>query len=798
MSTNTMANNPFAARLDPLHLAQDFPYKGLCKDIWRDKYAQPGEESFSDTARRVVEGVYAKDPDEQAKILAYHAINAGLWVPAGRILAGAGTAKRVTLMNCYVTGTIDDSMEGIMREHTNFALTMQQGGGDGADFSPIRPEGAVLKRTGTKASGPLPFMDMWDAMCTTIRSAGDRRGAMMAVLSDTHPDLPKYIVAKQTPGRLTNFNISVLVSDAFMEAVKDDEDWVLHFPVIPWEREDWLKEYDFVDDNGVQQYAYSVWKARELWELITKNTYDWSEPGVIFIDRINEANNLWYCETIRCTNPCGEQPLPPHGSCNLGHVNLARMVTNPFTDNAQFDFNLLKEIVAIGTRFLDNVIDVTNYPLEEQRLEQYNKRRIGLGFTGLADAMAQLGIRYGSLKSADFAERVMNCIAVATYTASINLAKERGAFPLFDPDRYLDENSGSFVNRQMPAEIRALIRKYGIRNGVLNTIAPTGTTSIVFGNCSGGLEPVFAHFTQRNVRQADGSWLPYREYGYAARLFYALFGETTPLPSYMVTAEDLTVHEHILIQSRVQRWVDASISKTINIPENMPYDDFVKVYELAYNAGCKGCTTYRPSDVRGAVLVKASDTDATAESGSGSPVPKAVEQLRERPDVLHGYTYKVKWPRRDAAFYLTINEDDEGVPFEIFITSKDGSHSEWTTALSLMITAIFRKGGDVSFIPQELKQIQSLHDGAFIDQQYVGSLPAYIGRILEKHMERKKGNTTSQSELKIASADGGLAIADGKIVIKDQRGETCPSCKAPTLFRVEGCKKCKSCGYSAC
>jgi ribonucleoside-diphosphate reductase alpha chain len=779
--------NIFYEAMDEAHVNMGFFTEQLSLDVWRDKYAQKGERDFRDTAERVVRGIYQDDPGPHM-IDTYDALTAGLWMPAGRILAGAGTTKRVTLMNCYVTGTIHDSMEGIMREHTNFALTMQQGGGDGADFSTIRPEGAILKRTGTKASGPMPFMDMWNSMCTTIRSAGDRRGAMMGVLADTHPDLPKFIVAKREKGRLTNFNISVLVSDAFMEAVREDEDWVLYFNVEPWEREPHLEEYDFVDDNGVYQYVYSVWKARDLWRLITENTYEWSEPGVIFIDRINEANNLWYCETIRCTNPCGEQPLPPHGACDLGHVNLARMVLKPFTEDASFNFDLLRRIVRIGVRFLDNVIDVTNYPLKEQAEEQQNKRRIGLGFTGLADAMAQLRLRYGNIKSADFAEKVQQVIAEETYLASIDLAIERGSFPLFDADKYL--SGSSFAATKLPQAIKDKIRKHGIRNGVLNTIAPTGTTSCVYGNVSGGLEPIFAHFTQRNVLQADGkSWKPYREWGYTARLYRYIHGESSELPSYMVTADDLTINDHLLVQGRVQRWCDASISKTLNIPREMPYDEFVRVYDLAYNAGCKGATTYRPSDVRGAVLEKAGD------NGGGAVDVQAVdtEQLRDRPEVLNGRTYKIKWPNREAALYLTINSDEDGRPFEVFITSKDGTYSEWTTALSLMITAIFRKGGDVSFIPYELKQIQSMRDGAFINKRYVGSLPAYIGQIIEAHLNNAIPSQVDKIE-EVPQAVVAAAAIDGPT----GGGDTCPSCYAPSLYYMEGCKKCTNCGFSEC
>lgn len=779
-------------QLDEAHQRIGLHQPGIIQDVLESKYLQQNipvpDNDWKGLCERVVSGVYAYETntkhDEKKKAIA--AMYAGLWAPGGRIIAGAGTGKRVTLMNCYVTGTIEDSMEGIMKEHTNFALTMQQGGGDGADFSPIRPAGSILTRTGTKASGPLPFMDMWNSMCTTIRSAGDRRGAMMATLADTHPDLIDYINAKKDGSRLRNFNLSILVSDAFMSAVAEDETWLLYFHIPPVHRDPRLEPLDFEDDDNVKQYVYSVWKARELWQLITETTYEYSEPGVIFIDQINEYNNLQYCETIRCTNPCGEQPLPPHGACDLGHINLARLVRNPFKSNAEFDYNLLREVARIGVRFLDNVIDVTNYPLDQQRQEQINKRRIGLGFTGLADAMAQMSLRYGSIQSAAFAERVTREIAFASYEASINLAEEKGAFKLFDATKYL--SGTSFVARSLPEGMKERIRNVGIRNGVINTIAPVGTVSIAYGNVSSGIEPIFAHKTKRNVLQPDGSFKLYTELGYAARLFLNIFGDLD-FPAWMVTAEDLTIHEHILISGRVQRWIDASISKTINIPTEMAYDDFVQVYTLAYTSGCKGCTTYRPSDVRGSILSKPDDISA-------KETAPEIAELPLRPNVLDGKTYKIKWPNRAAAHYLTINSDEHGKPFEILISSKDGSDSEWTTALSLMITAIFRKGGDVSFIAKELKQIQSLRDGAWINGQFVGSLPAYIGQLLADHITPK--DTSKVGDKSEAETASDLIEPETANDVPKVVGSICKQCNQPTVYHVEGCKKCSSCGYSEC
>jgi len=799
-------HNQHAHRVDSIFHTIPIMSTEMSVAVWKDKFKQPNETTFEDMCNRVVQGVYKKDNNTEEAQRAYDFMRLGLWIPAGRILAGAGTHKTVTLMNCYATGTIDDDLRSIAREHDNFMFTMQQGGGDGAEFSTLRPEGAILYRTGTTASGPLPFMDMWNSMCYTIKSAGDRRGAMMATFSDTHPDLPKFIVAKQTPGRLTNFNVSVLISSAFMEAVEEDEQWYLHFSIPPKDRNPDLVQYDFIDDNGIMQYVYSVWRARELWTMIKKNTYEYSEPGIIFIDRVNEFNNLWYCENIRTSNPCGEQPLPPHGACDLGHINIARMIKNPFKENAYIDWDLLQDTVRMGVRFLDNVIDVTGFPLEEQRIEAFNKRRIGLGFTGLASAFAMLGVRYGGMRSINIASSIARTIALTTYDASIDLAVERGPFPMFDSKKYL--SGESFVTTQMPDSIKNKIALFnGIRNGVLNTVAPTGTVSIVYGNLDGGLECAFAHRINRKILQADNSYKHFTELSFAAALYYKINGydpddTTVVLPSYMVTMADLTVEDHIYIQAAVQQWIDASVSKTVNVPKDITFEAFEKVYDLAYISGCKGCTTYRPSDVRGSILTDANAVTKTAES-STAPVE---QKIADRPQVLEGRTYKIKWPNRDSAFYLTINSDEYNRPFEIFITSKDGTNAEWTTALSLMLTGIFRSGGDISYISRELKQIQSLRDGAWINGRYVGSLPAYIGEIIEQHLksievitEDKTTRATATVTKTTETTETTKLISATSVIVEPVSNQfVCPKCGFPTMIRVESCMKCVNCGHSEC
>lgn len=778
------ASNPFydPKVMDQAHIDTEYFTDGLSRDVWEDKYRFGNEAHLEESQARTALGVCAKDPDHAQA--SFWAMQAGLFLPAGRIHAGAGTGKHVTLVNCFVNATIEDSMPAILQANSFAGLTMQQGGGMGTDFSTIRPSGAILKRLGegAVASGPLPFMDMWDAMCRTIMSAGSRRGAMMATLCDTHPDLPKFIVAKQTPGHLTNFNMSILVSDALMEAIKEDEEWLLYFHEPPVKRPEGLEEYDFVDEEtGLMQYVYSIWKARDLWKMITKNTYEYSEPGVIFIDRINTLNNLHYCEEIRCTNPCGEQPLPPHGACNLGHVNLARMVMRPFQPSAEFNFDLLRWVVEIAVRFLDNVIDVTGYPLLEQAEEQRQKRRQGLGFTGLADALAQLGLRYGTVYAADMAERITKVMAETAYFTSVELARERGAFPLFDAAQYLASNT--FAGSMLRDDLKADIRKYGIRNSLLLTIAPTGTVSVVYGNPGSGVEPFFAHYTKRKVLQADDKWKEYTEWSYSARVYAHVNGGGDPaqyqLPNYMVSSKDLTISEHILIQSRVQRWIDASVSKTTNMPKETSYDAFVQVYDLAYNTGCKGCTTYRPSDVRGSVLSDGSDvTNASTSTDLGA------RRITARPAALHGITYQIKWPSRKSAIYFILNSLPDGTPFESFITSKDGRDQEWTTSLTLMITGVFRKGGNIAFVAEELQQIQSMHDGAWINKKYYGSLPAYIGHLIEQH-------------LKDPLTSNGIVTHDD-IHVEGVKGDICTECNAPAVIMQEGCSKCQNYGHSNC
>jgi ribonucleoside-diphosphate reductase alpha chain len=1096
------------------------------------------------------------------------------FLPAGRILAGAGANRRVTLFNCFVMGRIPDSMGGIFQSLKEAALTLQQGGGIGYDFSTLRPKGAPVERIGADASGPLSFMDVWDAMCRTIMSAGSRRGAMMGCMSASHPDIEAFIAAKRDPERLRMFNLSVLVPDAFMEAVAGDKPWDLTF----------------------EGRVFKTLPARGLYDRIMRSTYETAEPGIIFIDRINQENALNYCETICATNPCvtgetwvhtdrgprqvrdlvgqrfgaiidgkiwasddkgffatgrkpvfrlacqdgpslrltgnhpvrvigsrtrghremewravcrlqpgdqivlhdhrdlaywgdaerstadshegyllgllvgdgtiksdkvvlsawpgaqcvnggwerpgidgvmaraleaakalphradfvgwievpgrgehrltlaafrglgerfglapgrktitpqiemgssafyrgfmqglfdadgsvqgtqakgvsvrlaqsdldllraaqrmllrlgisaaiyaerrpqgtttfpdsrrqpalyavraqhelvisgenlalyaervgfadgeksarlkallsqyrrrlnresftatlvaaepdgeeevydvripginafdangfvahncGEQPLPPYGACLLGSINLAALIKNPFTEDAALDEAELEALTKTAVRFLDDVIDISEYPLPEQAHEAKAKRRIGLGVTGLADAFILARVRYGAPASLAFTERWLTIIEEAAYRASAALAAEKGAFPLFDAKRYLEHKRIA----ALPASVREAIAAHGLRNGLLTSIAPTGTISLFAGNVSSGIEPVFAYRARRRLLMPDGREAFAEVEDFAHRLWRESFGTDRPLPDYFIASQSLTPSEHVRIQASAQRHVDSAISKTINCPEAIKFEAFRGIYEEAYASGCKGCTTYRPNAVTGAVLsqepaplpaapavpvlARPAGLPAEAVTKAGLPAEASAKagivymtQPLERPETLPGETYKVRWPDSDHAIYITLNDiilDKRRRPFEIFINSKNMEHYAWTVALTRMISAVFRRGGDVSFVVDELKAVFDPRGGQWMKGRYVPSLLAAIGDVIETHMRAIGFLAPAQD---VASADEGaerarLAVGDAPI-----RGRPCPRCGRPSLVASEGCLNCHSCGYSKC
>ena len=1127
----------------------------IAEQIWDMKYrfkaadGTPLDKDVTDSWRRVAKALAAVEDDPSDwEDRFYSALEDFKFLPAGRILAGAGTGRSVTLFNCFVMGTIPDSMGGIFDNLKEAALTMQQGGGIGYDFSTIRPKGADVKGVAADASGPLSFMDVWDAMCRTIMSAGSRRGAMMATLRCDHPDIEDFISAKQDPARLRMFNLSVLVTDDFMDAVKEDRDW------------------DLIFDGQVMKTV----NARYLWDAITRSTFEYAEPGVIFIDRINQQNNLAYCETIAATNPCvtaqtwvqtdkgarqvaeligqpfiamvdgvahesgpsgffatgikpvkrlttrcgrslrltadhlvrkvvqktrwrlktewvatgalrsgdeimthdhrradfetrhedergyllglligdgvirddktlisvwpkaacgngapppdsmmervetllrglphradfagwqsvaergeyrigtaaltklaveygldrghktltadiekarpafgaavlrglfdadgsvqgsqakgvsvrlaqsdlplleraqrmlgrlginsaiykdrrvagqsllpdgkggqahyltkaqhelvisgenlkafhdhigfadiekerrlavalsgykrvlnrerftavvadvaddgtaevydvqvpgvnafdanglyvhncGEQPLPPYGACLLGSINLAKLVWHPFEEGrAHVCETALRALVTTAVRMMDNVVDVSRFPLEEQQAEAQAKRRIGLGVTGLADALLMVGLRYGSVEAAAQTERWLKAIAEAAYLASADLAAEKGAFPLFEVEPFL--NSGSLQG--MSADVIEAIREKGIRNALLTSIAPTGTISLYAGNVSSGIEPVFAYSYTRKVLQKDGSRIEEEVVDYAVQMWRDIHGDA-PLPDHFVNAQTLAPLEHVRMQAAAQKWVDSSISKTINCPEDISFEGFKEVYMAAWDQGCKGCTTYRPNDVTGSVLsISANEKEAEKAApvfdlveDAGGEVVYMSEPL-DRPDGLEGSTYKLKWPDSEHAIYITINDiviNGHRRPFEVFINSKNMEHFAWTVALTRMISAVFRRGGDVSFVVEELKAVFDPRGGAWMKGKYVPSILAAIGGVIEQHMVAI-GFIEEGGHLKADPHPNAEAIAVGD----RPKGPACPSCGQFAVQMVEGCKTCVECGFSKC
>jgi ribonucleoside-diphosphate reductase alpha chain len=590
-------------------MSRDYFHADISRRIWDTKYrfrelGEIRDQGVEDTWRRVARALASVEKSGRVEWEQrfYNVLEGFKFLPGGRILAGAGTGHRVTLFNCFVMGTIEDSLDSIFDALKEGALTMQQGGGVGYDFSTLRPSGAPAVSVGVTASGPVSFMQIWDAMCATILSTGARRGAMMATLRCDHPDIEEFIRIKQDAAKLRHFNLSVLVSDAFMQAVHADADWPLVFP---------LGSRDIAAAGNTVERVWSgskapvrcrvlrTLRARQLWDQIMQATYEYAEPGVIFVDRINEQNNLWYAEQISATNPCGELPLPPYGACDLGSINLTQFVRAAFSDQAALDLDGIADTAAVAVRMLDNVADLSRFPLEKQEEAAHATRRVGLGITGLGDALIMLGIPYGTPEAARAAGEVMQRLCEAAYRTSIELAREKGAFARLDKEKYLQ---GKFIS-QLPSKIREGIARHGIRNSHLTAIAPTGTISLLANNVSSGLEPVYRFEYKRRVREADGCLSEHAVSDYAFRLYRERNGVDAPLTPAFVTAGEVSPFMHLDMQAALQPWVDSAISKTVNVPQDYSFEQFRSLYEYAYSKELKGCTTFRPNPVTGQVLV---------------------------------------------------------------------------------------------------------------------------------------------------------------------------------------------------
>lgn len=742
--------------------------------IWEQKYkyqdsgnGASDDKNIDDSLARVAKATAAseKNPALWEKKF-FEILRDFRFLPGGRIISNAGTTRKtVTMFNCYVMNKIEDSIEGIFDTVKEAALTQKQGGGVGFDFSTIRPVGSRIKGCESNSSGPISFMQVLDSTCRTIMSAGQRRGAQMGVMRCDHPDIMEFITAKRKNNSLQMFNLSVAITDKFISAFKQNGKWNLTF-------------------NGEIKKTI---QASELWELIMKSTYDFAEPGVIFIDKVNKMNNLGYCEEIRATNPCGEQPLPPYGACLLGSINLTKFVKAAFTKNSSVNYSEIEKTVRNAVRLLDNVIEISGFPLEAQKLEAQKKRRMGLGITGLADAFMMLGMKYGDNESLETAEKIMKTITYTAYETSSALAKEKGKFKLFDAHKYLESK---FV-QSLPNDICKSIKTHGMRNSHLTSIAPTGTISLLAGNISSGIEPVFAFTYKRKIRNgSEGSHIvaDIRDYAYAK--FLETHGNTAKHPDYFITSDDIPPEKHLEMQAVLQKYVDSSISKTINVPTDFPYEKFKNIYLKAYELGLKGCTTFRPSEHITGILLKSDEKPEQKKDA----VALVSQVHMSRPTELEGTTYKIKTPLSPEAIYLTINdviENGHRRPYELFINTKNLQHFSWIVAMTRLISAVFRREPNPSFLVDELKSIYDPNGGYFSEGKYVPSLAADIGFIIEKHL-LKHGIMTGKDSQKNVSPDK---------VDKKKTGHKmafCPQCNQASLYSEENCLKCLSCGYSKC
>lgn len=679
--------------MKPDDSAAALPDQEVTQDVLLEKYARTGERTAHDIRQRVARALASLEAPAdcehwQADFL--WALDNG-FVPAGRINAAAGTDIKATLINCFVQPVGDavwgydaDGTPGIYAALQEAAETMRRGGGVGYDFSAIRPSGALVRGTQSRASGPVSYMRVFDKSCETLESAGARRGAQMAVLRIDHPDVEAFIHAKRD-GSLSNFNTSVAVTDSFMQAVEADASFDLVHKAQPFDG-----ACAHQRDDG--QWVYRSVAARDLWEQIMRSTYNHAEPGVIFIDRVNRDNNLSYCEQIAATNPCGEQALPPYGCCDLGSLNLTCFIQDPFGESPSVDWARFQRVVVLAVRALDNVLDLTLWPLEAQAREAKAKRRVGLGFTGLGNALTLLKLRYDEQAGRAMAARFAQTMRDTAYGASVALARERGAFPLFDADAYL---APPHAASRLPADLQAEIRAHGIRNSHLMSVAPTGTISIAFaGNASGGIEPAFSFVYTRKKRMPDGTRREYAVEDYAYRLYRHLGGDTARLPAYFVSAMQIAALDHMRMSAAVQPFVDSAISKTINVDEHYPYDDFQAIYLEAWRAGLKGITTYRPNAVIGSVL-----------SAGGAPAAAPVQGTPMMPqDLVHDADRRLRletvpqpalaslrWPGRprlpggNLAWTYMIEPQDGRSSFAIFI----GQTEERTAGQAAAITVPF-------------------------------------------------------------------------------------------------------------
>ncbi|MDR2128347.1 MAG: adenosylcobalamin-dependent ribonucleoside-diphosphate reductase [Burkholderiaceae bacterium] len=804
----------------------------ISQDVLREKYCKATERDADAVYARVARALAAVEAPQlraewEARFLAN--LRAG-GIGAGRIMSAGGTDIHATLINCFVQpvgdaiqGRDDEDYPGIYEALREAAETMRRGGGVGYDFSRIRPKGAHVKGTASMASGPCSYMNVFDQSCATVESAGARRGAQMGVLRIDHPDVLEFITAKRTPGRWNNFNVSVGVSDAFMRAVADDQPWELVHKAEPGAR---LKQ------EGARQRADGLWvystvQARALWDTIMKSAYDFAEPGILFFDQINRDNNLGYCEQIAATNPCGEQPLPSYGCCDLGPIILPNFVRQPFGAGGAapvFDFEAFEQVVATQVRMLDNVLDVTFWPLKQQQDESAAKRRVGVGFTGLGNALSMLKLRYDREEGRQMAARIAERMRDAAYRASVQLAREKGAFPKFDANAYL--RPGSFASR-LPQDIQDAIRSHGIRNSHLLSIAPTGTVSLAFAdNASNGIEPAFSWTYTRKKREADGSISEYAVEDHAYRLYRALHeaGEPKPepdnLPEYFVNALQMSAADHIAMMQAVQPFVDTSISKTVNIPEDYPYDDFKDLYRQAWTAGLKGLATYRPNSILGAVLqaAPAKKQESTGKvPATAAAAPLDYDPLRvvieSRPKgALSAVAEKIEYWTQDGQqrLYLIVSflpvptADGKGQverAIEFFMpVGQSGESQQWITS-SMRMLSLAARGGFLDRALSDMRKVAwdrgpvrlgvyEKADGTQVPRWHdseVAAIAYAIQNLIANRQQAAQGSLFEPEDLpQLAPAAATPGVMAGK---------KCAECGAHAMIRKDGCDYCTQCGF---